>query len=66
MFSQIALGAGEGGQMLSLAKLVSEMTVSHVHTLVSQSFEGIFGHLSHIGKLVGLDRLVDYIYQFLK
>ena len=54
------------GQMLSLAKIVSAMTINHVPTLVSQSFEGIFGHLSHIGDLVDLGRLMDYIYQFFK
>ena len=34
------------------------MTIDHVPTLVSETFEGIFGPLTHIGTCVGLDRLL--------
>ena len=46
-----------GSLVLSLAKLVLEMTKDHVPTLVYQTYEGIFGYLSHIGTLLGIDRL---------
>ena len=44
--------------MLSLAKMILKMTIDHVPTLVSKTFEGIFGPLTHIGTGVGLDRLL--------
>ena len=45
-----------GSQVLPLAKMISKMTIDHVTTLVSQTFEAIFGPLAHIGTDVGLDR----------
>ena len=47
-----------GGPMLSLAKMVSEMTVDQVPTLVSSTFEGIFGPLTNIDTSLSLDRLL--------
>ena len=44
--------------MLSLAKMISEMTIDHVPTSVSQAFEAIFGPMTHIGTCMGLDRLL--------
>ena len=44
--------------MLSLAIIVTEMTVNHVPTLVSETFESIFGPLTHINTGMGLDRLL--------
>ena len=47
------------GHVLPLAKTVSEMTLDHVPTLVSKTFEGIFGPLTHkytsksLGRLLG-------------
>ena len=47
-----------GSKVLSLAEMVLKMTIDHVPTLVSETFEGIFGPLTHIGTCVGLDRLL--------
>ena len=47
-----------GSQVLPLAKTVSEMTLDHVPTLVSQTFEGIFRPLPHICTVMSLDRLL--------
>ena len=44
--------------MLSLAKMVSEMTIDYEPTLVSQTFEGTFGPLTNIGTVFSLDRLL--------
>ena len=44
--------------MLSLVKMVSEMIIDYVPILVSQISEGIFGPLSRIGNVLGLDRLL--------
>ena len=52
--------------MLSLAKMISKMTIYHETTLVSQTFEAIFGPLTHIGTGVGLDRIFDSKIQILK
>ena len=55
-----------GGQVLSLSKMIFKMTIVHVPTLVSQTFEAIFGPLTHIGTGVGLDRIFDSKIQILK
>ena len=52
------LSGGGGSQVLPLAKTVSEMTLDHVPTLVSQTFEGIFRPLPHICTVMSLDRLL--------
>ena len=52
--------------MLPLAKMISKMTIDHVLTLVSETFEGIFGPLTHISTGVGLDRLLDSKTQLFK
>ena len=52
--------------MLTLAKMIFKMTIDHVPTLVSETFEGIFGPLTHIGTCVGLDRLLGSKTQILK
>ena len=52
--------------MLSLAKMISKMTIDHVPTLVSQAFEAIFGPLTHIGTCMGLDRFLGSKTQILK
>ena len=51
---------------MSLPKMVLEMTIEHVSTLVSQTFKGIFGPLTHIGTGVGLDRFLGSKIQLLK
>ena len=55
---KVVIGLRGGSQELSLAKMVSEMTIDHVPTLVSQTFEGIFGPLTNIGTALSLDRLL--------
>ena len=55
-----------GSQVLSLAKMISKMTIDHVPTLVSQTFKDIFGSLTHIGTGVDLDRLLSSKTQVLK
>ena len=57
---------GGGSQVLPLAKTFSEMTLDHVPTLVSQTFEGIFGPLTHICTSKSLDRLLGSKTQILK
>ena len=52
--------------MLSLSKMIFKMTFVHVPMLVSQTFEAIFGPLTHIGTGVGLDRIFDSKIQILK
>ena len=44
--------------MLLLAKMVSGMTIDHVPTLVSQTFEGIFGPLTNIDAVLSPDILL--------
>ena len=44
--------------MLSLAKIILKMTIDHVTTLVSQTFEAISGPMTHIGTGVVLDILL--------
>ena len=52
--------------MLSLVKMISEMTISHVPKLVSEAFEDIFGPLAQIGTGVILDRLSALKLNFLR
>ena len=42
------------------------MTIDHVPTLVSKTFEYTFGPLAHFGTSVGLDRLLGSKTQILK
>ena len=51
------LGGSRGELGVAIRKMVSEMTLDHVPKLVSQSFEGIFGPLTHI---VLPRALIDY------
>ena len=44
--------------MKPLPKMVLEMTIDPVSTLVPQTFKCIFGPLTHIGTGVGLDRFL--------
>ena len=55
-----------GSQVLSLAKMISKITIDHVPTLVSETFEGIFGPLTHTHTAVGLDRLLGSKSQLFK
>ena len=55
-----------GSQVLSLPKMIFNITIDHVTTLVSETFEGIFGPLTHIGTCVDLDRLLGSKTQILK
>ena len=52
--------------MLSFEKMILKMTIDHVHTLVSETFEGIFGPLTHICTCVGLDMLLGSKTQIFK
>ena len=52
--------------MLSLPEMILKITIDHVTTLVSETFEGIFGPLAHIGTCVDLDRLLGSKTQILK
>ena len=45
--------------MLIRSKIVYEMTIGQVHTLVTIVFEIFFGQLNHIGADMGLDRFLD-------
>ena len=66
LFDNIYFSLRGGSQVLSLAKNDFKMTIDHVPTLVSETFEGIFGPLTHIGTCVGLDRLLGSKTQILK
>ena len=55
-----------GSQVMSLPKMVLEITIDHVSTLVSQTFKCIFGPLTHFGTDVGLDRFLGSKTQILK
>ena len=51
---------------MSLPKMVLELTIDHVSTLISQTFKGIFLLLTHFGTGVGLDRFLGSKTQFFK
>ena len=45
--------------MLIRSKIVYEMTIGQVHTLVTTVFEVLFGQLNDIGADMDLDRFLD-------